>query len=510
MNVVKNPVNLTACTAALILGGIGVLAYSPFDYWFVAYLSAAGLIWAATLENKKTAFAATFAWSISYFCIGVSWVHISMIQFGGVPPVVSYLAVFILACYLGLYNLLFCALVQRFRLTNPLVSAAVFTLTEYLRSVVFTGFPWLQFGYSQIDGPFSRIAPILGVEGLSFFVMALSGCLVLFAKKTEKTTACILTFTALLGLGLSARFVPSVQTDGQKPPMTISLVQGNIEQRMKWDPEYFEHILHTYNRLITPQLGRSDVIILPESAIPALETYIDPILQNLQKAGAEKGSEIIIGTIYENERNELFNSAVVLGDRERPYDLHNSPRYAKHHLVPFGEYVPFGSLLDWMREVFVLPVNLSQGGFIQAPLLAKTHKFNMAICYEVVFGNQMQQNQKVQKSDYLLTITNDAWFGASIGPWQHFQMARMRALELGKPLIRAANTGITAVVEADGKVSHRLAQFEENVLSAQLRPTKGETLFGRFGSLPVYAFSLLLAAAGIVKNRRKTTACQNA
>ncbi|KIE92795.1 apolipoprotein N-acyltransferase [Actinobacillus pleuropneumoniae] len=151
MNFVKNPSILTACLLAFVLGGFGTFAYSPFDLWGIVYLSAAGLIWAATLPQRKTALWATFAWSLGCFCIGVNWVHVSMTQFGGVPLVVSYIAVFLLACYLALYNLLFSYIAHKFRIQNPFALAAIFTFTEYLRGVVFTGFPWLQFGYTQID-----------------------------------------------------------------------------------------------------------------------------------------------------------------------------------------------------------------------------------------------------------------------------------------------------------------------------------------------------------------------
>lgn len=490
MNVVKNPSILTACLLTFLSGSIATLAYSPFNYWGIIYLSAAGLIWSATLPQRKVALWATFAWSIGYFCVGINWVHVSMTQFGGVPLVVSYIAVFLLACYLAIYQLIFSYIAQRFSLSNPFALASIFTFTEYLRGIVFTGFPWLQFGYTQIDSPFAGLAPIFGVEGLTFFIMLVSSYLVLLAKKSVKTSLSLTTLALLCGLAYMTKFIQFIQIDEQKRPLTVSLVQGNIEQKMKWDPAHFDYTLKTYQHLISPLLSKSDVIVLPESAIPALETQIYPILIQLQKAAEEKGSEIIIGTLYQNEQEQLFNSAVVLGNNIQPYDLHTSARYNKHHLVPFGEYVPFGSILDWMRDVFILPINLSQGEFIQPALFTKNHKFNMAICYEVIFGHQMQQNQQAQQSDYLLTITNDAWFGHSIGPWQHFQMARMRALELGKPLLRAANTGITAIIGAKGDVIAQIPQFTTNVLTAQIQPTTGETLFAKTGAWPIYLLSL--------------------
>lgn len=501
MNFAKNPPILTACLTALLLGAIGTLAYAPFDIWIIAFASSAGLMWAATLEHKKTALWTTFAWSIGYFCTGVNWVSVSMTQFGGVPVMVSYLAVLLLACYLAIYNLLFSVISHKLKLNNPFALAAIFTFTEYLRGVVFTGFPWLQFGYSLIDSPFAGIAPIFGVEGLTFLVIVASSYLVNIVKKECRIASSFAILAVILSISVATRFLNFVQINEEKQPLVISLVQGNIEQKMKWDPKHFNHSVQTYEQLILPHLDNSDVIILPESAIPSLENQIVGILEAWDNLSYQNNSEIIIGTLYENEKQELFNSAVLLG-QDKAYDLHKNERYNKHHLVPFGEYVPFGSILNWMREVFILPINLSQGHFIQNPIIAKNHRFNMAICYEIIFGHQVQQNQKSQNADYLLTITNDAWFGSSIGPWQHFQIARMRALELGKPLLRAANTGITAVVDPKGKVIHQLPQFTADVLTATIQPTKGDTPFKQFGTWLIYGLSLLCFIGSLLLKKK--------
>ncbi|MCK3655349.1 apolipoprotein N-acyltransferase [Pasteurellaceae bacterium Macca] len=503
MTMTKKAKNLTACLVGLITGSVGVFAYSPFDYWFVSFLSAAGLIWLATRTERKIAYLGVFIWAVSYFAIGVNWVQVSMIQFGGVPEIVSYLVVLLLASYLALYPLLFAVAIRSIR--NPWFLAATFTATEYLRGVVFTGFPWLQFGYSLIDSPFHGLAPLFGVEGLTFFVMLVSGYGIQLiegvAKKQSILTACI-ALPMLLLSAFASQFLTFVQPNNSQTPLKVSLVQGNIEQKMKWDPAHFDYSIRTYERLILPLLGKSDVIILPESALPAFEAHIEPLLQQLQQLGQEKGSELIIGTLYQNDRG-LFNSAVVVGNPQQPYSLENAPRFNKHHLVPFGEYVPFGSLLDWMREVFVLPINLSQGAFIQSPLTVKGKRFNTAICYEIIFTDQVQKNQQAHQADYLLTISNDAWFGESIGPWQHFQMARMRALELGKPLLRATNTGITAVVNAHGRVTEQLPQFESAVLTTTVPMIEGKTLFARFGNLWLYLFSGLIWLIGMATRLKK-------
>ncbi len=501
MAVAKFSPNYPGCLLAIFSGAAGVFAYSPFDYWFVAYFSAFGLLYVATQPARGRALRHTFLWALSYFCVGVHWVSVSMTQFGGVPEAVSYLAVLLLGAYLALYPLLFCYVSQRFQWQNPWALAALWTLCEYLRGVVFTGFPWLQFGYSQIDSPFAGVAPLLGVEGLSFLVIVLSGYAVQAVRRTRISLVQWSSLALAVILAVASQWWTFVQPANDKPAITVSLVQGNIEQKMKWDPAHFDFSIQTYQQLLQPLWGKSDLIILPESALPALEEYISPIFAQLDQVASQSGSEVIIGSL--NRYNgELFNSALVLGNAQAPYTPATAARYNKHHLVPFGEYVPFGNLLDWMREVFILPVNLAQGDFIQPPLLAKNLRFTLAICYEIIFGDQVQQNQRAQNADYLVTISNDAWFGASIGPWQHFQMARMRALELGRPLLRATNTGITAFVDPFGKVTAQANQFEATVLTAPLQPVSGDTLFSRFGNRLIYLFSAFVLAACLWRRTR--------
>lgn len=299
----------------------------------------------------------------------------------------------------------------------------------------------------------------------------------------------------------STRYFQPVQLDSDKKPLKITLIQGNIEQKIKWNPDYLVSTIRGYYDLLQQSLAKSDVVILPESAIPAIEENIEMPLQEFDQLAKENNSKIIIGTLFQH-RNELYNSAVLLGEKSG-YSAELSPRYYKHHLVPFGEYVPFGHLLDWLREVFILPINLSQGSFIQPALKVNDKKFNLAICYEIIFGHQVQQNQQIQQADYLLTISNDAWFGESSGPWQHFQMARMRALELGKPLVRATNTGITAFVNFDGKVISALPQFEVGTLTEQMETTKGETLYGQFGHSLLYGMCWLMSILAIFWKRMR-------
>ncbi|MCW9711097.1 apolipoprotein N-acyltransferase [Avibacterium sp. 21-586] len=484
---------------ALLSGGLGVLAFSPFDFWGAAYVSLLGLLWVAKTGKKSTALCGAFLWGLGFFTFGVNWLHVSIHQFGGSPLWLSYILVLLLAAYLALFPTLFAYLIQRFKINNLAMYPVLWTFTEFLRGWLFTGFPWLQFGYTQIDSPFSGLAPIFGVQGLTFFVMWVSAVLfslISHLLQKDKKWLVITSQSALClivsGLAIWSSSANYTQEKPEKA-LTITLVQGNIEQNLKWDPTYLNATLEIYSRLIAQHLGKTDLIILPEAALPTLENRIQPFFSSLQQMAQETGTEVMIGTIYQDwEKGKLFNSIINLGDPNLPYREQTSNRYNKHHLVPFGEYVPLESLLRPLGSVFNLPMSAFQSGEeIQKPFLAKQRKFTPAICYEIIFGAQVQKNLRTE-TDFLLTLSNDAWFGNSIGPWQHLQMARMRALELGKPEIRATNTGITAFIDAKGKIIAQAPQFVETTLTTRIAPTIGNTPYSKLGDIPLYLLCFLL------------------
>lgn len=488
--------NLLPYFIALISGSLGVLAFSPYDYRVCAYISLLGLLYAAKTPKKSTALRAVFLWGMSFFGIGVSWLHVSIHQFGGSPLWLSYILVLLLAAYLSLYPVLFAYLIQRFQVRTVVMFPVLWTFTEFLRGWLFTGFPWLQFGYTQIDTPFAGIAPIFGVTGLTFFVMW--GSAVIFTvisalsaspRKINVAVANSILLVVVAGLAAfssRANYVKAVEDKA----MTITLAQGNIEQNLKWDPAYLETTLKIYGRLISEHLGKSDLIILPESALPALENRIQPFFDELNQAVKDSKTDVMVGSVYQDENSgKLFNSIVLVNGQYQP---ESAQRYNKHHLVPFGEYVPLESILRPLGSVFNLPMSaFRQGESIQPSLLSKNRHFSAAICYEIILGGQLQANLK-KGTDFLLTVSNDAWFGDSHGPWQHLQMARMRALELGKPLIRATNTGVTAFIDAQGKIISRAAQFEETSLTERIVPTEGKTPYAALGDKPLYTLALLL------------------
>ncbi|XWY19629.1 apolipoprotein N-acyltransferase [Bisgaard Taxon 45] len=496
---------------AIFSGFIGVLAFSPFDYWGTAYLSLLGLIFVAKNAQKKTALWGAFLWGLAFFAFGINWVHVSIHQFGGAPVSVSYALVLVLAAYLALFPTLFAYLIQRFQVTSLAMFPVIWTFTEFLRGWLLTGFPWLQFGYSQIDSPFAHLAPLFGVTGLTFFVMWVSAVSfnlfsVLAARPRQWNVALFNSALLILLSGLSAysakiNYVKKAESDVLK----VTLAQGNIAQNLKWEPEYLYNTLDTYHRLISQHLGKTDVIVLPESALPVLENHIQPFFHALQEQAKAQGTELIIGTIYQDAENKLLNSIITLGNPHHPYSLDKANRYNKHHLVPFGEYVPLETLLRPLGSVFNLPMSAFHSGeLIQAPLWVKDRQLSAAICYEIILGEQLRKNVK-KETDFILTISNDAWFGDSIGPWQHLQMARMRALEFGKPVIRATNTGISALIDERGKIVAQAPQFIETSLTQEIVATTGQTPYAVLGNTPLYVLSLFLLGmrgiAGLIRRR---------
>lgn len=479
---------------AVILGAIAPLAFAPYSYWPTIFISLAGLFVLIQNKTPKQSSWLCFFWGVAYFGVGISWVHVSIDTFGGMPKVFSFLLMLILSCYLALYPALFGWVLNRFFKPNSavrllLAAPVIWLCNEWLRGWMLTGFPWLWIGYSQIDTPFGQYAPVAGVETVSLIIAISSGALAYAAMKRRPQWLIVPVVLWAVGFGL--KHINWVTPD-HSSKTTFALIQGNIDQAKKWVPSERWPTIIKYTDL-TQENWDADIVIWPEAAIPAFEFELPSYLASLDQAAAQKHTGLITGILNQTQQRAYYNSILALGaGQPNSYTLDLDQRYHKHHLLPFGEFVPFEELLRPLAPLFNLPMSsFTAGNYIQPNLFVNGRYFVSALCYEIAFGEQVRENM-TDKTNFILTLSNDAWFGHSIGPFQHMEIARMRALELGKPLIRVTNNGITAITDAKGKVIKQLPQFETAVLKATIESTSGTTPYGKLGSWPLYLISLFL------------------
>jgi len=473
---------ITGDILALAAGGLLPLAFAPF-YVFALAVASPAVLFALWLDSPP----GRAAWrgllfGLGMFGVGTSWVYVSLHTYGNMPAPLAALAVLFftlaLAAFPALAGWLQSHLVDRRKaLPVILVLPALWVLLEWLRGWVLSGFPWLNLGYSQASSPLAGLASWAGVYGVSLAV-AVSAALVLQAWR-ERQGLWGRYLVALAVLWAGAWFVgrvPWVQASGEA--LRIALVQGNVPIESKWRPENRPAIVERYIRL-SEQAGQSDLIVWPETAMPGYLDEIDPVfLERLRRRADEGGGEFLIGVVekgWHGGRGTYYNTVVGIGSRPA--------FYRKRHLVPFGEFLPLRPALEWVLRYLHIPMSdFTAGEPDQPPLEIAGHRIGVSVCYEDAFGEELIQ--ALPQATLLVNVSEDAWFGRSLAPHQRLQMARMRAMESGRPMLRAANTGPSAVIDHRGEVLARSPQFQAHVLTARVQPTQGATPYVRFGNWP--------------------------
>lgn len=473
---------------AATIGVVGVGCFAPFGLFWLAPLVWLGFFWLLReAESPRQGLLTGLAFGMGFFLTGVSWVYVSLSVFGGMPWWLAGPAAFLFCTVMALFPMVAGYLFKRWQPAafwrQALLFAALIATVDWLKGWIFTGFPWLTVGYSQTaPSPLAGFAPLLGVHGLSLLV-ALSGALLVRWRVGAPFAA--LLATAGLGLQQIAWTTPVGE------PISVALIQGNVPQEMKFRPEAFFRTLDLYRELITQ--NPAQLTVLPETAIPV---FIDQIpgefLDELKTLAKRQNGDIIFGTLTGDDRG-YYNSAVSIGSS--PLQV-----YSKNHLVPFGEFIPAG--FAWFMAYANIPMSsFTRGPEVQTPLAVADQHVAANICYEDVFGEEIIR--ALPQAGILANLSNTAWFGHSLAQPQHLQISQMRAAETGRPMLRATNTGMTAIIDAQGRVSAALPAFTTGVLHGDVRAYEGMTPFARFGNWLALGLMAALALLGLTGKRQR-------
>ena len=483
----------SSAATLVVAGALQTLTFSPFHFWWFGPVSMLLILLATLPLPAKKLFFAGLLTGLGLFGSGASWVYISISEFGNTPIPVAVLLTVAFVAVLALFPALafwfWGKLAKGSAVRRLILFPAIWILGDWLRGWLLTGFPWLYLGTAHTDGPLAGLAPMVGVHGITFLIAASSAAI--FAtgwliSRQRHTSAGIVAVAALIPW-LAAPALNRVDwTDISTKPISVAAMQGNIPQQIKWDPEFLKDQIVAYLGM-TESYWDTDLILWPETAIPIPQDQAGKIIDHIKENLGEE-STLITGIPWYgfSERAGGFtyhNSITAIGNGEGIYH--------KQKLVPFGEYVPLEGVLRGLIGFFDLPMSsFTQGPENQAPLIANGTKVMPFICYEVAYPDFLARN--AVNSDLLLTISNDGWFGDSVGPLQHLQIARMRALETGRYMIRDTNNGVTAIIDHKGQIASRIPQFERAVLTGEVFTASGNTPYMMTASWPVLTLALIL------------------
>ena len=486
---------------SVIAGGLTTLAFAPFDLSWLVFLTLAipFYLW-DQLSAKKAAISA-WLYGLGLQCTGVSWIYYSLHVHGSAPAVFAALLIFLLCCYLSIYTGLAVYLVNRFlpgksALRLMLFYPASWLVFEWLQGYVMTGFAWMQLGYTQIDLPLSGFAPVLGNHAVGGLIAVCAGALVLlvqFYKRRHYQQIGLIVVLPVLVLWLAGGMLKTISwTQPYGEPIKVSVIQGNIPQKDKWKLNLKKPTMDLYRDLSLAQKD-VDLIIWPETAVPDYWYRVVPYIRELRAEMKQRDTDLLLGIFVKNEKKRLLNSILNI----------NGEVYNKRHLVPLGEFIPLRFLVEFFNKFVKIPMSDIASGDEDQPLLtAAGIPLGLSICFEEAFARDVIKD--LPEAKLLVNVSNDAWFEDSIEPHQHHAIARMRALEAGRYMIRSTNTGITSFIGPHGEVIKQLPQFEVGVLKGEVQPLSGATPFARWGDWMIVGLgSLLLLGFAVLKRRQE-------
>jgi len=463
------------------------LAFAPTEWWWLALISI-GLFY-SLLQNVTPKQALFLGWlfGLGYFGVGVHWIYHSLHLFGAAIAPLAALLTLVFVLVMTVFPALTAYVWVRLRradavLSNVFLFAAVWTLSELLRGKLLDGFPWILVGYSQTSGPLGNLAPVVGVYGLSFFVVLIAAlCMVLVSGASKKKVMAVVIIVMPVLASMASGAWNFSQPVGE--PVRVRMVQANIAQEMKFSADRLRTALTDYSALSQqPGLSEVDLVVWPETAIPTyfdrVENFMQPFVEDMDQLGVD-----VLSGGFERDGDDIYNAVQQLGGEQQSY--------RKRHLVPFGEYMPLRFILDFAAKFIVIPMSdLSAGSGAHEPLSLQGVQWGVSICYEDVYGEEMRQ--LLPASQVLLNVSNDAWFGNSAAPHQHEQKARMRAREFSRPLVRVTNTGVSSAIDKQGRILGRIPHNTSGILDVDIQPQEGWTPYARTGNWPVFILCLAI------------------
>jgi apolipoprotein N-acyltransferase len=517
------PAKLVA--AAFVLGAATVPGFAPFYLYALPLLTfAAFALLLLRARSARAALVTGFSFGLGLLVTGASWVYVSLHDFGGMPMPAAALATLLFCAIYASCPAIAGGIFYRLRATPALklllVFPALWALSDWARGWLFTGFPWLALGYSQVpDSPLAGYSALIGVYGVSLVTAMTAGCIALAYLRTAQSLRPdretpgqnrtdshkpsrwrqafagsripVIVAVVILVVGTAAGSIEWTRKAGEAP-VSVTLAQGNIPQHLKWQPDQARETLIRYRELARASTSR--LIILPETALPMFDINLPPgYLDALGDHARSLGGDLLTGIPEYAGTGEYYNSVISRG---------SSPpqTYRKVHLVPFGDFFPLRWALGWFMNMMDIPMSdFSRGDIDQKPIAVAGQKIAVNICYEDVFGEEIIR--QLPEATMLANFTNDAWWGRSLASRQHLQISQMRAMETGRSMLRATNTGVTAVIDHRGRVSHIAPEFEITVIDAQVWGRAGTTPFVRWGNYAFLVLALTMIAIALLRSR---------
>ena len=485
---------------AALAGGLSVTTYAPLEWWWLMPFCIISLYALLQTTSAKQSFYLAFLFGLMQFGIGASWVYVSLTTYGNMPMLMASAGVLIfvaaLAFFTGLVGWCFSYLRSD---SNPFLNVLVFSslwvLSEWLRSVVLTGFPWLDVGYSQTTQWLSGFAAIGSVYLVSFACVTVS-TLLFTVLQIESITKKVGAVTAVLTVIVVGAIIKDISwSQAADKAHSVALIQGNVPIEEKWKPSYKGTLLTNYYSQI--QQFKADLVVLPETALPV---YLDQTDEYFWQQMRGENKAILAGVVERNfATSQIFNSAAL--------SCHSSPEnpslqiYRKQHLVPFGEYLPLRALFSWVLDYLQLPMADLSSGTRDQTLSCGGMNINLSICYEDAFTAGVRTSFNAQNG-ILVNISEDAWFGDSFAPHQRVQMAQMRAQELSRPILRSANSGPSTYIDHLGDIQASTKQFEKEEVLVSVFPRTGLTPYAQFGLWIVWLSTVFLLVVSVLKIRK--------